>query len=412
MILGSKLTIAASKLVILGFLCVCATLACDRSPAKLQQCPYRCVLRDGAASAACPPPDPAEVRWTPVSVPSDASIIEQVSASHREGRLEVAIDLRGGFTDAVDQNLYIFFGRVADARAGESWSLSDDPAFFEDLGYPVRSSVPLPGPPLRRVAILSPKLEGYSPQIYEARRGQAAITGAAAPVTLENRGNTFRATVGLGQLLGADPNEDLWVTVATARDYVGFISDATVARVAPGGASTAKPTTEAMRYPSLNVDAQKLASVALARRGASLELALRTVAPITDWAQTNVSLYFTELPTPALSPRPRDASKHFDLPAGWSFYCAIYSPKRVFCRRPDPATWAYDESYAERPKLETPAGVAVDVNGADLRVTVDALAPGHDVGVVVEIGRDGFAPTTVYGVGAVTASAGDALCHR
>ncbi len=398
-----------------------AAAACDRSPAKLVACPFRCTLLEGATATTCPAPAVADVRWVPPSVPSEASEIERITARRASGALTVDVELGGGFVEAVDQNVYLFLGRAADARAGASWALSEDPAFFENLGYEVRSRVTLPGDPLRRVALLSPRVKSYSPQIYESARGQAYVTGAAAPIALQSSGKSFHVSVELATLLGgsAAARDDLWLTVATARDYVGFISEATIGRVtADGTVASSAPTSPSMRYPLLDPDGQKLAGVALARHGPSLDLVVRTVAPVHDWAQTNVNLYFFALPTPMLASRPRDASKAFELPAGWAYYCAIYSPARVFCRRPPLDGWSYDDGYAERARLEVPPGVGVEIAGTEVRVSMDTTVTGvlghGDVGVVVTVGRDGFGPTTIYGIedakGNGASSRG--LCHR
>jgi hypothetical protein len=396
----------------------CLSLAltgCSRSPEPLASCPFRCVLRAGSAAVECAAPSASDRRWTPPSVPSESSEITRVAARNASGVLHVDVELRGGFVEAVDQNVYLFLGTTADARSGASWSLSDDPAYFEGLGYPVRAAVTLPGEPARRIAILSPRVESYSPQVYERRRGDAAVTGPAAPLTLTQSGTSFEVAVDLSRLLGgtAAADDELWVTVATARDYVGFISDATVDRVPSDGREvSATPTSPTMHYPRLEPRSHELTAVSVARGARKLEVDLRTLEPVRDWAQTNVGFYFFALPTPRLARRPRDASKSFELPAGWSYYCAVYSPVRVFCRRPDPTTWSYDESYSGRSRLDLPAGVHVDTVGGELRLGVDAEAAGvgsGDVGVMVTVGRDGFAPTSVYGVGALPAGDG-ALC--
>jgi hypothetical protein len=319
------------------------------------------------------------------------------------GTLDVSVQLRGGFVEAVDQNLYLFVGRAPDASPGASWSLSDDPAFFEGLGYPIRAAVSLPGEPLRRIAILSPRIEAYSPQVYERSRGEASETGPGTPVTLASTGSVFEVTVDLPRLLGSSAAGDdpLWLTVATARDYVGFVSDVSLPAVRRDGDEvSATPTSPAMHYPSLEPSSHQLVEASIARSGSSLDVAVRTLSPIRDWAQTNVTFYFFSLPAPRLAHPPRDASKSFDLPAGWSFYCAVYSPTRVFCRRADPTTWAYDDSYSERRQLEMPQGIRVDATGSDVRLSLDDATTGlagRDVAVMVMVGRDGFAPSFAYG---------------
>src|SRR6185369_3693951 len=128
-------------------------------------------------------------------------------------------------------------------------------------------------------------------------------------------------------------------TVATARDYVGFIDVISVLDVSTGETKTGNAR---LQPPS----------------GAPLAIELESAAPINDWAQTNLHLFFVPVPNKNAGDVPADPSHLLTLPVRWSYYCAVYSPHRLFCKAPAREDFSYDTGYSNRSVLEQPRGVA------------------------------------------------------
>lgn len=199
--------------------------------------------------------------------------------------------------------------------------------------------------------------------------------------------------------------ERVSLTVATARDYVGFVDQLSVAQVADGETKRAGPrAAEPVLYPTLDYDSHMLKGVSLGERGGSVRVEFETAAEIKDWAQTNLNFFFVPYPPAPGAPRPPDPSKTVLLPFAWSFYCGVYSPSRIFCKASGGADFSYDEGYAERSSLEGPKDVSfVALGGARYALELGPESAGKMRGgagafaLLVTIGRDGFGPTSAYG---------------
>jgi hypothetical protein len=203
--------------------------------------------------------------------------------------------------------------------------------------------------------------------------------------------------------------EHLGVTIATARDYVGFIDQLTVRDLLVSETKTETETTKDVPptlYPSLDPRSHALERVALRTlEGGGVSVEVDTAAPIVDWAQTNLNLFF--LPVPPSRPETPlyDPSKTKTLPYAWSYYCGVYSPHRIFCKASGGKDFRYDTAYAERSDLPVPEGVsfreispghyALDLTA---ELTKELSHPRGTFALIVSAGRDGFGPTSWYGV--------------
>jgi len=264
---------------------------------------------------------------------------------------------------------------------------------------------------------MAPVERPYSPQVYVSDPVHAEAVGPGAGVTLQTRGGEVHLEIPLDRYYAvkkAPAPERLGVTVATARDYVGFIDQISVRDLSPG--STKRETSRDLpptAYPALDARSHHLERVALRalrdlRGGVSVEL--ETSAPIADWAQTNLHFFFIPVPPYPATPPLHDPSKTRDLPFKWSYYCGVYSPRRLFCKASRGKDFTFDTAYAERDSLAAPAGVAFREvapgrYALDLAAShLDTLRAGRATfALVVAAGRDGFGPTSWYGAGAPAA---------
>ncbi|MFY2559750.1 hypothetical protein ACN469_19095 [Corallococcus terminator] len=331
-------------------------------------------------------------------------VLTALSATRTATHLVVDATLQGGFRSPVDQNLYLFLGEPID-NAPTTYSLTADPQYAADLGYPVRTTLELPHRLDLRVGLMAPLTQGYTPQVYVRDTVRADAVGPDTGVLVRVDGARVHVEVPLERyyaLKGVPVPSALSVTLATARDYVGFVDHLTVLSVATGDTRPAAPrAAEPVLYPSLNARSHRFKTVTLRRDDAVTTVELEMAAPITDWAQTNLQFFF--IPLPPSTPRQvlQDAAHAVDLPYAWSWYCAVYSPRRVFCRSSGGLDFSYDTAYAERTELPALTGVRFRET-APGRYILES--PNGSVGagpegfaVMLAAGRDGFAPTAFYG---------------
>ncbi|MCP3099277.1 hypothetical protein LZ198_10380 [Myxococcus sp. K15C18031901] len=331
-------------------------------------------------------------------------VLTALSATRTATHVVVEATLQGGFRNAVDQNLYLFLGEPTDG-APSVYSLTADPQYAADVGYPLRTSLELPHRPDVRVGLMSPHVQGYTPQVYVRDSVKADAVGADTGVVIRVDGARVHVEVPLERyyrLEGAPVPGALSVTLATARDYVGFVDHLSVPALAPGDTRTATArTTEPQLYPSLNARSHRFERVALRRDATTTSVSLEMAAPITDWAQTNLQFFFVPLPPTAPLHVLQDAAHAVDLPYAWSWYCAVYSPHRVFCRASGGNDFRYDTAYAERTELTALPGVHFKQEAPGryvLECPSAALGAGPEgFALMLAAGRDGFAPTTFYG---------------
>ncbi len=346
---------------------------------------------------------------------SDASelVLRSLTATRAGARLTLDVRLAGRFWNETDQNVYVFLGGPTADGAPATYALTADPSFAADLSYPVRTTVALPHANEVRIGLMAPAERPYSPQIYVTDSVHTDLVGASAGATLRAEGSRVLLEIPLDRYfaLGRSPvPERLGVTVATARDYVGFVDQLSVRELSPS--ATKSETARAappMVYPRLDPRAHTLERVALRTLGegpgAGVSVEIDTAAPIVDWAQTNLNFFF--LPVP---PRPTEAplldpSHARTLPFQWSYYCGVYSPHRLFCRASNGTDFRYDTAYAERAALPATEGVSFR-EIAPGRYALDLaegptkeLSASHGTfALIVSVGRDGFGPTSWYGV--------------
>ena len=340
--------------------------------------------------------------------------IDAVEVTRSVSRLTVDVHLAGRFWNETDQNLYVFVGGPTADGVSTSYAISADAMFASDLGYPARSALRLPHTPDVRVGVMAPTERQYTPQVYVNDPVHAEAVGASAGVTLRTQEGVVHVEIPLERYYAvkkAPIPEHLSVTVATARDYVGFIDQISVRDLSPGG--TKKETSRVLppvAYPMLDARSHHFERVALRTAGRGVSVEFETSTPIVDWAQTNLHFFFLPAPPYLVTPPLHDPSRTRTLPYKWSFYCGVYSPHRLFCKASRGKDFTFDTAYAERDSLAAPAGVmfrevapgryALDLAAEHL----DTLRAGRATfALVVAAGRDGFGPTSWYGVGAAPA---------
>lgn len=333
-------------------------------------------------------------------------VLREVSAKRSGAMLLLDVRLDGRFHNDVDQNLYVFLGGPTPAPL--DYALTSDPQYFADLSYPVRGSIALPHTNDVRIGLMAPGLRSYTPQVYVNDPVHADAVGGDAGITQDAQGNMVHVEIPLDRYFArrnASVPEALSVTVATARDYVGFIDQMTVRDIERDGAkSTVERATEPTLYPSLDAQSHVLERIAVKKGGAALSVEIEMAAPIRDWGQTNVHFLFFPVPPFRSASRLRDPSGSEQLPYKWSYYCGVYSPHRMFCKASNGSDFTFDTAYAERKELEGPEGVRFrEVEGVKYALEMPAdmeqvLRAGRATfAVMVEAGRDGFGPTTMYG---------------
>lgn len=367
-----------------------------------------CVLQPGSAITKCGNISPAQlVQKLPLSDAQDL-IIEHTSVTRQASSLSISVTLKGKFWNESDQNLYVFIGKALPGGATASYSLSSDEQYFADLSYAVHNTVVLPHSNDVRLGIMAPREAAYTPQVYTTDPVQATLVGHDAHVRMQVDEHQVRLEFPLDeyyQFKQAPVPEQLSVTLATARDYVGFIDQISVIDVAPDETKDAdRKSTPPALYPMLNYDSHLFRSVQMEETNGRLRIELEMGAEIADWAQTNLYFLFVPYPPAASKVRPLDPSKTITLPYQWSFYCGVYSPGRIFCKASNGVDFTYDQGYAERSRLEKPAGVQFSALGNAryaLELTsenVEQIKAGRETfALLLMAGRDGFGPTSVYG---------------
>jgi hypothetical protein len=335
-------------------------------------------------------------------------IIENVGVTRTAASVSFQVNLKGRFWNETDQNLYIFVGRILPDGTQASYALSSDEQYFADLPYQVRSAISLPHSNDIRIGIMAPREAAYTPQIYINDAVHTDFVGREAHIRMELNEHSLRLELPLAEYYERKQMvvpERVSFTLATARDYVGFVDQISVMDVAAGETKNADQKRLAPTlYPTLNYDSHLFKSVTLEESGNSVKVVFEMSAEIQDWAQTNLHFYFVPYP-PATAPASLyDPSKTIAMPAPWSFYCGVYSPTRVFCKASNGTDFIYDKGYAERAELAQPTGAQFRVLGTAkyaLELTPAAVAKiKADRGafaLLLMAGRDGFGPTSIYG---------------
>lgn len=390
-------------LLLLLLISLCAALLVARDCRALA-----CVSSGNVAITHCANVSPPQVvQRLPLSDAREL-IIENVKVSRQGSSVLIETNLEGSFWNESDQNLYVFVGRTLPAAPPVSYSLSADVKYSADLPYEVRNTVVLPHSNDIRVGFMSPREAAYTPQVYTGAAVRADAVGRDAHVGMEVNRHLVRLSLPLDELYrhrqSAVP-ERVSLTLATARDYVGFVDQISITDVAEGETKQAdrKPVSPTL-YPMLNYDSHLLKSVTLDEGENSVRVEIETASEIEDWAQTNLHFFFVPYPATGGAAQPLDPSKTVALPQQWSYYCGVYSPSRLFCKASNGTDFTYDEGYAERSSLEGPAGVRFGVLGGARYVlelapeNVAKVKGGRDAfALFVTAGRDGFGPTSVYG---------------
>lgn len=342
---------------------------------------------------------------------SDSSelVLRSVTATRDGARLFVDARLAGKFWNEVDQNVYVFLGGPTASGAPVSYALTADTSFAADFSFRVRSAVVLPHANAVRIGIMSPFERPYSPQVYVTDSVHADAVGQSAGIALRVVGDRIQLEIPLDRyfaLAKAPIPERLGVTVATARDYVGFVDQLSV-RDLPASVTKTETTRAAPPavYPMLDPRAHAFERVALRTlAGGGVSVEIDTAAPIVDWAQTNLNFFFLPVPPTKAEAPIHDPSKARTLPYPWSYYCGVYSPHRIFCKASHGTDFSYDTAYAERAALPPAEGVsfreispgryALDLAAGPTKELSD---PRATFAVIVSAGRDGFGPTSWYG---------------
>lgn len=395
--------IVAVTLLLLLLIPLCVVLLVARDCRTLA-----CVSRGGAATTRCADAStPQVIQRLPLSDAREL-VIEGLKVSRAGSSVSAEVTLKGSFWNETDQNLYVFVGRTPPDAGPESYSLSADVRYAADLPYEVRNTVELPHSNDFRVGVMAPRGAAYTPQVYRGAAVYADAVGSDAHVGVETNQHLVRLSLPLDELYGrvqSAPPGRVSLTVATARDYVGFVDQLSVADLAEGESrQAARAGSEPTLYPAFDYNSHLLKSVTLIEGDGSARVEIETAAEIGDWAQTNLHFFFVPYPAGGGGTNPLDPSKTVPLPRRWSYYCSVYSPSRIFCKASGGDDFTYDEGYADRSSLEGPAGVrfralggaryALELapeNVSELKAGADAFA------LLITAGRDGFGPTSAYG---------------
>lgn len=204
--------------------------ACSRtSPPNPQG--LDCVLTAGTSRVECANVARNQQLQPPRLTGARELRIEKLSASRTPTHLVVDATLRGAFRNAADQNVYLFIGEPAGDGPPTRYALTSDPQYARDLSYAVRTELRLPHRNDVRVGVMTPEPAGYSPQVYVRDAVRAEAVGPETEVVQCVEGSTLRLEVPLARyfgLKGAEVPRVLSVTLATARDYVGFVDQRSV----------------------------------------------------------------------------------------------------------------------------------------------------------------------------------------
>jgi hypothetical protein len=344
---------------------------------------------------------------------SEASelVLRSLTVTRSGSRLSIDAQLAGRFHNEADQNVYVFLGGPTADGAPATYALTADTSFAADFSFPVRSSLRLPHANSMRVGLMAPVERPYSPQVYVTDSVHADAVGPSAGVPVRVVGDRVQLEIPLDRyfaLAKAPIPERLGVTVATARDYVGFVDQLSV-RELPDSTTkteTARDSPPSV-YPMLDRRSHAFERVALRTlSGGGVSVEIDMAAPIVDWAQTNLNFFFLPVPPTEAEAPLRDPSKAKTLPYRWSYYCGVYSPHRIFCKASRGTDFTYDTAYAERSALPPVEGVsfreiapgryALDLAAGPTKELSD---PRATFALIVSAGRDGFGPTSWYGAG-------------
>ena len=364
-----------------------------------------CTLQNGAAVTKCE--NQSQLLERPPSSDAQELTIQRVQVTRDQPAVLISITLQGRFWNETDQNLYVFVGKASAAPV--SYSLTADTQYLADVSYPIRNTIELPHTNDVRIGVMAPDEVSYSPQIYVTDPVKADVVGADAHVETKISGNDVVLRLPLAEYYQRKqmPVPDrLSFTVATARDYVGFVDVMSVVDLANGETKTENARTQPpSHYPVLNYDSHVIKSLTLTQPAAGpLAIELETAAPINDWAQTNLHLFFVPVPNKNGGDTPVDPSHLLTLPVRWSYYCAVYSPHRLFCKAPAGEDFSYDTGYSNRSVLEQPQGVAFkELGGSKYAFSISPevmqqIKQGENAfAVFLTAGRDGFGPSSCFG---------------
>jgi hypothetical protein len=366
-----------------------------------------CVAPAGVASVECTDATTRQtIRKIRLTDPREL-VIQEVAVTRDHDTARLRITLQGHFDNEQDQNIYVFIGE--ENAAGASYSLSSDTQYFKDVAYPVRNTIQFSHRNEIRLGVMSPEISNYTPQVYIHDPVYADLVGNLTNVRLVSSGNEVSLGIPLAdyyQRLGKPVPGSVSFTVASARDYVGFIDEITVNNVAEKETKReTKKTEPPSLYPPLNYDSHifKRVTIEHSTTGAA-RIRFTTNAEIQDWAQTDLHFFFVPYPLPPSVRGLSDPSHSLNLPVAWSYYCGVYSPNRIFCKASNGSDFTYDSGYAKRTELALPAGVTFQTLGnaeysLELEPQIVSLFKGQNdqFALLMTAGRDGFAPTSAWG---------------
>lgn len=388
-------------------LLACGVAGCSAPEMPEDRAGFPCVFDLRQRVTSCAEAAAAhEVARPSLSHPGDL-VIEAARARREGGSLLVEVDLAGGFRSEIDQNVHVFVGAAGSAHT--RYALSSDDAYAAEVGYPVRGALDVPHGQDVRVGVMAPGPSGYSPQVYLRDPRFADAVGEGSGVVVAPAGKRLVVRVPLDRYYekrGEAVPDRLAVTVATARDYVGFVDVRSIGLVAgDGGAAEASPRgAPPAEIPALDLDSHVPADVKIEATEGGIDVVVETRAPVRDWAQTNLHFLLFPIPVYKASFDLHDPSKTRRLPSKWSLYCGVYSPGRVFCKPSLGRDFTFDDGYSDRAELPAPDGVTFRSEGARHTLSLSsraarmARADRPTFAAVIAIGRDGAAPTTWTGL--------------
>jgi hypothetical protein len=332
--------------------------------------------------------------------------LRRVTALRSASTLTLDIELQGRFDNDIDQNVYVFVG--ARSTIPSAYALTSDPQYFADLSYPVRGSLALPHTTDVRVGIMAPVSRTYTPQVYLRDPVHADLVGADAGIVQQVQGHIVHLQIPIERYFvhkGSSLPDALSVTVATARDYVGFIDLMTVHDLTVGASkSVTERPDEPASYPIARCPISRLGGDCARRECRRDGCGSADGGADTRLGTNQPTLLLFPVPPSRSSTTLRDPSGALQLPYKWSYYCAVYSPHRIFCKPSKGIDFKFDTAYAERRALEAPEGVRFrEIGGATYRLEMPRQmettlrAKRATFAVMVEVGRDGFGPTCWYG---------------
>jgi len=398
----SRWTIAVFAVLLAGIILL--TVKAGRDCSQLS-----CTFQSGASVSQCENQTNDEVLGKTPSSDAQELVIERVHVVRDGSSALISAKLKGRFWNETDQNFYLFVGQTSPANSSVSYSLTADTQFLVDVSYPIRNTINLPHTNDVRVGVMAPGEVSYSPQIYITDPVRADLVGRDAHVEVKIEGNEVSFRLPLTdyyQRKGTSVPDRLSFTVATARDYVGFIDQMSVIDVGPqetkDGNDRIQPP---VNYPVLNYDSHIVKHLTFKPQSdRSVVIELDMLSPITDWAQTNLHFFFVPVPGIGRGALPADPSHAITLPSRWSYYCAVYSPHRLFCKASHGTDFSYDTGYSERAILEQPKGIEFKELGATKyslaispEVVEEMKSGGNTFAALLTIGRDGFGPTSCFG---------------